>query len=152
MIYAYLYNRIGILYLFRFMSIFISACRCEDTGSIGLSCDGEGRCQCKDNFDGNRCEKCKEGFYNYPICEGSILCYATLVLNVLVWCDEYMCFLLQNCPYPSLSWECNYAHRVCIICLSSSGIIPSINLHNFSQFLQNNIFNKFAKLFSVPPE
>ena len=70
---AYLYNRIGISHLFRFMSIFISACRCEDTGSIGVSCDGEGKCQCKDNFDGNRCEKCKEGFYNYPICEGSIL-------------------------------------------------------------------------------
>jgi len=70
---AYLYNRIGVSHLFRFMSIFISACKCEDTGSIGVSCDGEGRCQCKDNFDGNRCEKCKEGFYNYPICEGSIV-------------------------------------------------------------------------------
>lgn len=56
-----------------FMFLFISACNCENTGSIGISCDNEGKCQCKENFDGNRCEKCKEGFYNYPICEGSIL-------------------------------------------------------------------------------
>ena len=76
------------------MYIFISACKCEDIGSIGVSCDGEGRCQCKDNFDGNRCEKCKEGFYNYPICEGSIFCDATVVLNMFVWCDKYMYFLL----------------------------------------------------------
>jgi hypothetical protein len=56
-----------------FVFIFISACKCEDIGSIGVSCDNEGRCQCKDNFDGNRCERCQEGFYNYPICEGNIL-------------------------------------------------------------------------------
>lgn len=54
------------------MFISISACNCENTGSIGVSCDNEGKCQCKENFDGNRCEKCKEGFYNYPICEGNI--------------------------------------------------------------------------------
>jgi hypothetical protein len=83
-LFTYLFNRTGILYLFRLLFIFIPACNCEDTGSIGVSCDSEGRCQCKDNFDGNRCEKCKEGFYNYPICEGSIFCDAMMVLNMLV--------------------------------------------------------------------
>jgi laminin alpha 3/5 len=35
-----------------------------------VSCDLEGKCQCRDNFDGDRCEKCKANFYNFPNCEG----------------------------------------------------------------------------------
>lgn len=48
----------------------LSGCNCETSGSIGVSCDSEGKCQCRENFDGDRCEKCKENFYNFPICEG----------------------------------------------------------------------------------
>ena len=47
-----------------------SACNCENPGSIGVSCDDEGKCQCKPNFDGSKCEKCGDGYYNYPLCEG----------------------------------------------------------------------------------
>lgn len=35
-----------------------------------MSCDLEGKCQCKENFDGPQCNQCKEGFYNFPRCEG----------------------------------------------------------------------------------
>lgn len=45
-------------------------CNCNTYGSIGVSCDNEGVCQCQRNFDGNICDKCKEGFYNFPSCEG----------------------------------------------------------------------------------
>lgn len=40
------------------------------SGSLGVSCDDEGRCQCLSNFDGDHCDRCREGFYNYPACEG----------------------------------------------------------------------------------
>lgn len=50
------------------MEIFV-ACNCSTEGSIGVSCDDEGKCQCKANFDGLQCEKCREGFYNHPRCE-----------------------------------------------------------------------------------
>lgn len=48
----------------------ISACECSSQGSIGISCDNEGKCKCKPNFMGITCDKCKEGLYNFPICEG----------------------------------------------------------------------------------
>lgn len=35
-----------------------------------MSCDTEGKCQCHENFDGLQCDQCKEGFYNFPRCEG----------------------------------------------------------------------------------
>lgn len=46
------------------------ACGCDFTGSIGRSCNEEGTCTCKNSFDGKTCNVCKEGFYNYPLCEG----------------------------------------------------------------------------------
>lgn len=49
----------------------ILGCNCNSYGSIGVSCDGEGVCQCQHNFDGIKCDKCKEGFYNFPSCEGN---------------------------------------------------------------------------------
>ena len=54
------------------------ACECNNRGSIGVSCDIEGKCQCRPNFDGIRCEQCKEGLYNFPICEGNIIVYSHL--------------------------------------------------------------------------
>jgi len=54
----------------KYFNILILACSCDSHGSIGVSCDGEGKCQCRENFDGIRCEQCKEGYYNFPTCEG----------------------------------------------------------------------------------
>ena len=30
----------------------------------------DGTCICKDNVDGDKCEKCVDGFYPYPECNG----------------------------------------------------------------------------------
>lgn len=48
-------------------------CNCDTSGSLGVSCDDEGRCQCRSNFDGHRCDRCRETFYNYPACEGNFV-------------------------------------------------------------------------------
>ena len=28
-------------------------------------------CACKDNIDGIKCDKCKDGYYNFPTCQGN---------------------------------------------------------------------------------
>lgn len=45
--------------------MFVSACDCDPEGSIdGGSCDQtNGRCLCKENVGGERCDQCKPGFY-----------------------------------------------------------------------------------------
>jgi hypothetical protein len=68
------------LYIFYlFFSYQISVCDCDSQGSIGVSCDNEGKCMCKPNFMGTRCDKCKEGLYNFPICEGILLLF--IIIN-----------------------------------------------------------------------
>lgn len=44
----------------------VSACDCDPTGSRdGVMCDPlTGQCICKENVDGQRCDRCKYGFFN----------------------------------------------------------------------------------------
>lgn len=44
----------------------MSACDCAPAGSQGGGlCDSlSGRCVCKENVDGQRCDRCKHGFFN----------------------------------------------------------------------------------------
>lgn len=44
----------------------VSACDCDPAGSQGGGlCDAlSGRCVCKENVDGQRCDRCKQGFFN----------------------------------------------------------------------------------------
>ncbi len=45
---------------------YISACDCHTAGSQGGGlCDAlSGQCLCKENVDGQRCDRCKHGFFN----------------------------------------------------------------------------------------
>jgi laminin, alpha 3/5 len=45
------------------------ACNCDTSGSVGISCNADGQCNCLNSFDGKTCNSCKESFYNYPLCE-----------------------------------------------------------------------------------
>ncbi|CAH0547109.1 unnamed protein product [Brassicogethes aeneus] len=47
----------------------LETCNCDTYGSNGISCNGEGICECLENFSGQQCNTCKDGFYNYPVCE-----------------------------------------------------------------------------------
>ncbi|XP_053322196.1 laminin subunit alpha-3 [Spea bombifrons] len=42
-------------------------CSCNPDQSDGCE-EGSGRCYCKINFSGRNCEKCAEGYYNFPDC------------------------------------------------------------------------------------
>ena len=49
------------------------ACMCNEQGSIGKSCESEtGKCSCTPNIGGLRCDKCDDGFYGFPDCEGNL--------------------------------------------------------------------------------
>lgn len=48
------------------------ACLCNEEGAVGTSCeDATGKCSCRPNIIGNRCDKCGNGFFSFPNCEGN---------------------------------------------------------------------------------
>lgn len=68
--------------LYRFVTSFINylfytACDCDLSGSLDdgicdsrtdpLSGDESGRCHCKANIEGRRCDRCKNGFWNFDL-------------------------------------------------------------------------------------
>uniref|UniRef100_A0A8C8EC97 Laminin subunit alpha 3 n=1 Tax=Otus sunia TaxID=257818 RepID=A0A8C8EC97_9STRI len=42
-------------------------CSCDSEHADGCE-EGSGRCFCKQNFQGENCERCADGFYGYPFC------------------------------------------------------------------------------------
>ena len=44
------------------------ACNCSSVGSEGLSCTDDGICDCKDGFNGDKCDHCAPGHFGYPGC------------------------------------------------------------------------------------
>ena len=45
-------------------------CGCSATGSVDRKCQRNGKCECKPNFRGDKCDECQKGFYGYPECKG----------------------------------------------------------------------------------
>ena len=48
----------------------IVACNCNEFGANDSSCNNNGTCACKDNYGGDKCDYCKEGFFGFPNCQG----------------------------------------------------------------------------------
>uniref|UniRef100_A0A671Z2E7 Laminin, alpha 5 n=1 Tax=Sparus aurata TaxID=8175 RepID=A0A671Z2E7_SPAAU len=46
----------------------IISCQCS-VGSLPEGCDASGRCLCRPEFQGPRCEQCRSGFHSYPNCQ-----------------------------------------------------------------------------------
>ena len=45
-------------------------CKCDKDGSIDtITCTSDGECLCKDNIDGLKCSKCKDGYFGFPNCK-----------------------------------------------------------------------------------
>ena len=43
------------------------ACACNMDGSKDVFCNDKGKCSCKDNYHGIKCDQCKQG-YSGPMC------------------------------------------------------------------------------------
>ena len=48
-------------------------CQCSVPGSKNELCNENGECDCNDNINGLKCEKCMENHYNFPGCKGNFL-------------------------------------------------------------------------------
>ena len=46
-----------------------TSCNCNQEGSNSIACDNEGKCYCKSNIDGDKCDKCINGFFGFPNCQ-----------------------------------------------------------------------------------
>ena len=46
------------------------ACACNNLGSLSAFCRSrDGQCQCRRNFQGQKCNECRIGFYDFPTCK-----------------------------------------------------------------------------------
>ena len=48
------------------------ACSCNKQGSSSTDCNSDGDCYCKSNVINRMCNSCKNGFYGFPDCKGTI--------------------------------------------------------------------------------
>ena len=44
-------------------------CQCDQAGSTTQQCENDGKCTCKEGFDGPKCAECADKFYGYPNCQ-----------------------------------------------------------------------------------
>ena len=51
-------------------------CDCDEFGSTSQQCDHLGKCKCKPNISGDKCNKCEENFFNFTAsCSRCPQCY-----------------------------------------------------------------------------
>ena len=69
------------------------------TGSLGEECNvNTGECECFDEFDGAKCDRCKFGFYAFPSCRACNCDVAGTMSNL---CDRNavcQCNEIGECP------------------------------------------------------
>ena len=43
-------------------------CNCDQDGSDGGNCNAAGKCTCWPVFDGDKCNRCAKGYFDFPNC------------------------------------------------------------------------------------
>lgn len=52
-----------------FFSLLFAACECDPRGSVSELCDQvRGQCACRSEVTGRRCDHCRTGFWDFPLC------------------------------------------------------------------------------------
>ena len=81
-------------------------CNCNTDGSTNGNCDHIGKCTCKtgidgffQGFSGEKCEKCQDGFYGFPFCQGRSL-FSLFVKEITCSIISCYSFIFTGC-------ECN---------------------------------------------
>lgn len=63
------------------ISTLVSGCQCDSVGSRQNVCDvTTGECKCEANFAGSNCDRCADGYYNFPACT----CMSSLIYPLFV--------------------------------------------------------------------
>ena len=52
------------------MIFLIIDCECDRQGSLSQTCSRDGICSCKDGIEGDRCSRCQDNHYGFPLCQG----------------------------------------------------------------------------------
>ena len=60
---------------------FYPACECNEDGSTSIACNDDGKCYCKDNIMGDKCDEPGHEYYNFPDVEGRM----SIPMNVEFW-------------------------------------------------------------------
>ena len=72
--FSFFLKRNSLIIPYFILSFFLLECDCNQKGSKSVSCENEdGKCSCKSNVDGHRCQKCVEGFYGFPNCQSKFI-------------------------------------------------------------------------------
>ena len=48
------------------------ACECNEDGSETTQCDQDGKCTCKPNITGDKCDQSEPGYYDFPDPKGML--------------------------------------------------------------------------------
>ena len=72
----------------------VAVCGCSTVGTLPGGCDSVGRCFCRPEFAGPRCEQCSPGHHSYPHCYGKdvniqflLLCHLkNIPIFARLWC------------------------------------------------------------------
>ena len=43
-------------------------CGCDNQGAVNMSCSSDGKCTCKENITGNKCDICLPGYFPFSDC------------------------------------------------------------------------------------
>lgn len=122
-----------IFYLFLFL-----ACACDSHGSKSLVCNPySGKCDCKPNVTGTKCNQCKQGFWDFGSKIGCKKCK----------CDDIGC-IDGSCNFKTGDCNCKtgIGGRNCDTCLEDyfgysdegckSKLIPFFNRRNSNQIFK----------------
>ena len=101
--------RISSFHYFIF-SFYLLDCDCNQEGSNSVACDNNGKCSCKSNITGNKCQKCIEGFVGFPDCQSRFILqyfwkkfsHSTIIL--LIWTILRVWVHWRRCLWWYLQW------------------------------------------------
>ena len=70
--------------------ILFAECLCNEEGSVGIACDeNSGKCTCKENMTGDKCDRADDGFYGFPVPIGRHLTFVVKYFNTPY--NRYIC-------------------------------------------------------------
>ena len=116
-------------------------CECSGDGSDDQECDDTGKCSCKDNVGGMKCDACNENTFGYPNCKGmsTVICrtalYSVLFLNLDCNCNTDGSTSLQCKDDGTCDCKTNIDGQKCDQCMESYYNFPACSSNFYSQML-----------------